>query len=168
MRVAEGAVRTCFVFLCPYPCAGRHQNLPGPRTSVVAAETTRPPAANLAAQQRKFNIFRQEFNQQRPQEALDLPTPATCYLPSPRVMPNQILPLQYPDRFEVCYVSANRGIRWQKDWVNVSIVCVGDYVGLEEIDDGVWNVYFGPLKLGRFLERHRRIEDAYSRLQRRH
>jgi putative transposase len=30
-------------------------------------------------------------------------------------------------------------------WVNVSIVCVGKYVGLEEIDDGIWNVYFGPL-----------------------
>jgi hypothetical protein len=30
-------------------------------------------------------------------------------------------------------------------WVNVSIVCVGEYVGLEEIDDGIWNVYFGPL-----------------------
>ena len=44
--------------------------------------------------------------------------------------------------------------------------CAGDYVGLEEIDDGVWNIYFGPLKLGRFLERHRRIEDAYGRLVR--
>ena len=42
----------------------------------------------------------------------------------------------------------------------MSIVCVGEYVGLEEIDDGVWNVYFGPLKLGRFNERHMRIEDA--------
>jgi len=40
-----------------------------------------------------------------------------------------------------------------------------DYVGLEEIDDGVWNVYFGPLKLGRFLERDRRIKDAYGRLR---
>ena len=81
-------------------------------------------------------------------------------------MPNKIPPLEYPDRFEVRYVSANGGIRWEKDWVNVSTVCAGNYVGLEEIDDGVWNVYFGPLKLGRFLERHRRIEDAYGRLLR--
>jgi hypothetical protein len=43
-------------------------------------------------------------------------------------------------------------------------VCAGEYVGLEEIDNGVWNVYFGALKLGRFLERHMRIEDAYGRL----
>ena len=52
------------------------------------------------------------------------------------------------------------------DWVNVSTVCAGEYVGQEEIDDGVWNVYFGPLKLGHFLERHRRIEDAYGGLLR--
>jgi hypothetical protein len=44
--------------------------------------------------------------------------------------------------------------------VNVPICCAGEYVGLEEIDEGVWNVSFGPLKLGRLLERHMRIEDA--------
>ncbi len=43
--------------------------------------------------------------------------------------------------------------------------CVGEYVGLEEIDDGVWNVYvFGALRLGRLDERNMRIEDAYGRL----
>ena len=77
-------------------------------------------------------------------------------------MPNKIPPLEYPDRFEVRYVSANGGIRWNRDWVNVSTVCIGEYVGLEEIDDGIWNVYFGPLKLGRLDERHMRIEDAYG------
>ena len=35
--------------------------------------------------------------------------------------------------------------------------CVGAYVGLEEIDDGVWNVWFGPLLLGRFDERDGKI-----------
>jgi hypothetical protein len=40
-------------------------------------------------------------------------------------------------------------------------------VGLEEIDDGLWNVYFGPLKLGRLHERHMRIEGKYGGLQRR-
>src|SRR5438876_46378 len=77
-------------------------------------------------------------------------------------------PLEYPDRFEVRYVSANGGIRWNSRWVNVSTVCIGEYVGLEEIDDGIWNVYFGPLRLGRLSERHMRIEDEYGRLHRRH
>jgi len=82
-------------------------------------------------------------------------------------MPDKISPLEYPDRFEVRYVSANGGIRWNHKWVNVSVCCAGEYVGLEEIDDGVWSVYFGPLKIGRLHERHMRIEDANGQLLRR-
>jgi putative transposase len=141
---------------------GRHERM----HRTLKAETTRPPGANLRAQQRKLNHFRAEFNHERPHEALDMRTPAACYEPSPREMPNTLPPLAYPDRFEVRDVSANGGIRWNSQWVNVSITCAGEYVGLEEIDDGVWNVHFGPLKLGRLLERHLRIEDAYGRLKR--
>ena len=141
---------------------GRHERM----HRTLKAETTRPAAGSLAAQQRKFNAFREEFNNERPHEALDMQTPACLYQPSVREMPNKIPPLEYPDRFEVRYVSANGGIRWNRDWINVSIVCVGEYVGLEEIDDGIWNVYFGPLKLGRLNERHMRIEDQYGRLKR--
>jgi transposase InsO family protein len=132
----------------------------------LKAETTRPPAGNLQAQQRRFNHFRSEFNDVRPHEALDLETPTSIYEPSPRPMPKKLPPLEYPDRFEVRYVSANGGIRWNSHWVNVSVVCAGDYVGLEEIDDGIWNIYFGPLRLGRLHERHMRIEDEYGRLKR--
>lgn len=142
---------------------GRHERM----HRTLKAETTRPPAGSLPSQQRKFNVFREEFNHERPHEALDMQTPASLYQPSTREMPEKIPPLEYPDRFEVRYVSANGGIRWKKHtWVNVSSVCIGEYVGLEEIDDGIWNVYFGPLKLGRLDERHMRIEDQYGRLRR--
>lgn len=141
---------------------GRHERM----HRTLKAETTRPPAANLTAQQRKFNRFREEFNQERPHEALDQNTPASYYRTSPRPMPDKLPPLEYPDRFETRYVSNNGGIRWNHEWVNVSVCCAGEYVGLEEIDDGVWNVYFGPLKLGRLHERHMRIEDANGSLLR--
>jgi len=141
---------------------GRHERM----HRTLKAETTRPAAGSLAAQQRKFNTFREEFNNERPHEALDMQTPACLYRPSTREMPEKLPPFEYPDRFELRYVSANGGIRWGRDWINVSTVCIGEYVGLEEIDDGIWNVYFGPLKLGRLNERHMRIEDQYGRLQR--
>src|SRR5262245_18966867 len=134
-----------------------------PRT--LKAETTRPAAGSLGAQQRRFNVFREEFHHERPHEALDQQTPAVCYAPSPRPMPDRVPPLEYPDRFEVRYVSANGGIRWNRRWVNVSTVCIGEYVGLEEIDDGIWNVYFGALKLGRLNERRMLIEDEFGRLK---
>ena len=141
---------------------GRHERL----HKTLKAEATRPPAGSLAAQQRTFNRFRTEYNHERPHEALDQQTPASVYEPSPRHLPTKLPPLEYPDRFEVRYVSANGGIRWNRQWVNVSITCAGEYVGLEKIDEGVWNVYFGPLKLGRLLEKHMRIEDALGRLTR--
>jgi transposase InsO family protein len=141
---------------------GRHERM----HRTLKDETTRPPAASLAAQQRKFDVFRKEFNHERPHEALHQHTPASVYRPSHREMPSKLPPLVYPDRFEVRYVSANGGIRWSRDWINVSTVCIGEYVGLEEIDDGIWDVYFGPLKLGRLHERHMKIEDTYGRLLR--
>jgi putative transposase len=141
---------------------GRHERM----HRTLKAETTRPPATSMRSQQVKFDHFRQTFNVERPHEALDMRTPASCYEPSPRPMPDKLPQLEYPDRFEVRYVSANGGIRWNRAWVNVSITCVGEYVGLEEVDDGIWNVYFWPLLLGRLHERLMRIEDAFGRLNR--
>jgi putative transposase len=135
---------------------GRHERM----HRTLKAATTRPPARTRRAQQRQFDRCREEFNRQRPHEALDMHTPASRYEPSPRQMPNRLPPLEYPDRFEVRSVSANGGIRWHHPWGNVSHTCIGEYVGLEDIDDGIWKVYFGPLTLGRLLERHRRIEEA--------
>jgi hypothetical protein len=139
---------------------GRHERM----HRTLKAEATRPPAAAMRSQQIKFDNFRREFNTERPHEALDQRTPAEFYRPSMRPMPVKLPALEYPDRFEVRYVSANGGIRWNKQWVNVSTTCIGEYVGLEEIDDGIWNVYFGKLRLGRLLERSMKIEDAYGRL----
>ena len=141
---------------------GRHERM----HRTLKAETTRPPSNSRIAQQRRFDRFCDEFNRERPHEALEMQTPASLYAASPRPMPDKLPPIEYPDHFEVRYVSANGGIRWERQWVNVSTTCAGEYVGLEEIDDGIWNVYFGPLKLGRLLERQMRIEDAYGRLKR--
>lgn len=77
----------------------------------LKAETTRPAAGSLAVQQRRFNGFRHEFNHDRPHEALEQATPASCYAPSSRPMPERLPPLAYRDRFKVRYVSANGGIR---------------------------------------------------------
>ncbi len=139
---------------------GRHERM----HRTLKAEATRPPAFGLRGQQHKFDHFRHEFNHERPHEALDMQTPASVYEPSSRAMPDRLPRLDYPDRFEVRLVSDNGGIRWNHEWIKVSTTCAREYIGLEEIDDGIWNVYLGRLKLGRLLEKHLRIEDAYGRL----
>lgn len=141
---------------------GRHERM----HRTLKAETTRPPASGLRSQQRSFDRFRREYNEERPHEALEMQTPSSLYSPSPRPFPERLPRLEYPAHYEKRYVSHNGGIRWNSGWINVSITCAGEYVGLEEIDDGRWDVYFGPLKLGRLLEREMRIEDAHGKLWR--
>jgi putative transposase len=159
--VRLGLLPECIEPGTPQP-HGRHER----RHRPLKAATTRPPARTRRAQQQRFDRFRPAFNLERPHEALDRHTPASRDEPSPRQMPHKRPPRQDPDRCEVRYVSAHGGIRWNRQWGHVSLTCAGDYLGLEAIDDGVWNVSCGPLKLGRWLERHLRIEDASGRLTR--
>jgi putative transposase len=138
---------------------GRHERM----HRTLKDHTARPPAGSLSAQQRKFNSFRLEYNEVRPHEALDQQTPASFYEPSPREMPSRLPEIDYPPHLELRYVSMNGGIRFKKRWVNISHVLKREYVGLEEVGDAVWDVYFGPLRLGQFNERHWKLEDALGR-----
>ncbi|MGH8920903.1 MAG: integrase core domain-containing protein, partial [Actinomycetes bacterium] len=143
---------------------GRHEYM----HRTLKAATARPPAATPRQQQRRFDAFRCEYNELRPHEALADETPASIYRPSPRPYPRRPPPLEYPAHFEVRRVSRNGGVRWHHRWVNVSHVLGGESVGFTEVDDGEWDLYFGPVKLGRFHERLLRIEDAFGRLARHH
>ena len=142
---------------------GRHAR----RQRTLPADTTRPPAANRRAPQQRCTRVREEVNPQRPHAALDRRPRAAWYAPSPSKRPHQLPPLESPDRVAGRSVSAHGGRRWPHRGGNVSHVGVGDDVGLEEIDGGVWHVDCGPRKRGRFRERHRRIEEAEGRLKRR-
>src|SRR5262245_29285998 len=142
---------------------GRHERM----HRTLKAETTRPAAGHRSSQQRRFNAFRDEFNHHRPHEALGQDTPASRYRPSPRPFPERLSALEYPSHYETRLVSNNGGMRWSSQWVNVSHVLGGEHVGLEEIDDGIWDLYFGRLKLGRFHERTLQIVDALGRSERR-
>lgn len=139
---------------------GRHERM----HRTLKDATARPPAGNLRAQQRVFNNFREEFNKVRPHEALDLRPPSAFYTPSPRPFPEKLPELEYPAHFEKRYVSYNGGMRWKSNWVCVRRICQGAHIGLEEVDNEVWDVYFGPLRIGRFYEQLMRIQDDAGRL----
>lgn len=137
---------------------GRHERL----HRTLKAEATRPPQADARAQQRAFDRFRREYNHERPHEALGQRPPASHYAPSPRPYPARLPPLEYPAHWEVRRVSRNGGVRWGVEWVNVSHVLAEEYVAFEEVAAGLWQVYFGPLRIGRFHERLLRIVDQHA------
>jgi len=95
------------------------------------AETARPSRRTLAAQQRRFDWFRQRYNAERRHEALGQRLPASLYQASLRPYPAALLPITYPGHYEVGRVSRNGGIRWGSRWVNVSHVLAELDVGFE-------------------------------------
>ena len=143
---------------------GRHERM----HRTLKRRTANPPRSNLRAQQRRFNEFRRVFNDERPHEALDLDTPASRYtVPSPRPYPKHLEPLAYPGHFEVRRVSQDSTIRWNSRKVFVSHLLARLEVGLEEVGEGVWSVFFGPLHLGWLDEADYRIMDVRGRRRRR-
>ena len=123
---------------------GRHERM----HSTLKAETARPPRSSLRAQPRSFDAFRQEYNHERPHEALAYEAPASLYQPSPRPYPRRVPHPEYPAHFRVERAYPNGVISLGDTQWYLSNCLAGELVGLEEVDDNRWTVYFGPIELG--------------------
>ena len=119
----------------------------------LAADTTRPPEADMARQQSRFDDWRVEFNDDRPHEALEYATPGSIYVPSPRPMPAVLPEPEYPGHFEVRYLSKDGNVRFKGHQTFVSQTLSHEHIGLEETADGVWDLYFFDRLLARLDER---------------
>ncbi len=119
----------------------------------VKGEAIRPPRATLAAQQRKFNRFRHEYNEERPHQTLRGRTPASLYRPSPRAYTGSLPPIEYPGHFIVKRVTNAGTIRFKKRLLFLANALKQHQVGLEEVEDGIWSLHFCHVLLGRIDER---------------
>ena len=117
-------------------------------------EATSPAASSLASQQRLFDEFQHSYNEERPHEALQQKRPASCYRPSSWPYSDTPQEPTYPDYFVVRWVQGPGVVYCRNKMVYVSHLLKGHSVGLNEVDTGLWQVYFGPIKLGCFDERH--------------
>jgi hypothetical protein len=75
-------------------------------------------------------------------------TPSSVYVPSERRMPKRLKHYDYPSHFKVRRVSRNSGIHWRHRWVLVNRTLAEEYIGFEEIEDGIHNVYFCDMLIG--------------------
>ena len=103
---------------------------------------------------------------ERPHESLDMQLPSELYKPSERALPSNPTPIEYPGHFAIRRVSGDHTMRWNNRKVFVSTLLEGRKVGLEPIGDGVFAVYFGPLRLGWLDEVDYRIMDVKERTKR--
>ncbi len=127
---------------------GRHERM----HRTLKQETMMPMAANRRTQQRRFDQFRREYNQQRPHEALDLRTPDSCYTASCRLFPARVPEPEYNPSTIVRRVCAAGQFSWKHHEVFVSETLRGERIGLEPLqDDERWYIiYFAHVPLARF------------------
>lgn len=128
---------------------GRHERM----HRDLKADCTRPAGNGLAHQQRMFDVFRDEYNTVRPHEALDMARPAAVHTASPRIYNGRIEGWDYDRELDTRMVSANGAIRWSANqWVMISTALCGKYIGLKEVEEGIWELYYRHVLLGYFSE----------------
>ncbi len=111
-------------------------------------ETCKPPAGNRRAQQRRFNRWRREFNEERPHEALDMQTPSQRYRRSSRHYDGKLKQPTYPEGYEIRRVRSNGEIKWKGRKRFIGEALKGTLVGVKSVEED-WNqVYFGSILLG--------------------
>jgi len=135
---------------------GRHERM----HLTLKQETASPPAWSLPRQQHAFDRFRREFNQVRPHEALGQQCPEVVYGPSAREYREATRPVEYPATMEVRRVKGNGVFNWRGRVVFLGEALARAPVGLSEVADGRWGVYFCGKLLGMVDERRRKVVDA--------
>jgi putative transposase len=113
----------------------------------------RPPRADAGAQQRAFNHFRAEYNEERPHDALGGRTPGSQYRTSPRAYPAVLPPQEYPGHFLVKKITTGGTFRFQRRLLFIANSLRHHHIGLEETDDGIWSIYFNTVLLAKLDER---------------
>lgn len=122
---------------------GRHERM----HLTLKQQTTRPAAANLLQQQGKFDAFVEEFNRERPHEALAMKCPAEVYTASPRSY-NGLPQPHYPFHDRTVTVTSCGRICLHRKKINLSRSLAGQAVGIREVESGIWLVSFMSYDLG--------------------
>jgi transposase InsO family protein len=122
---------------------GRHERM----QLTLKKEATRPAGANILQQQAKFDVFIDEFNRERPHEALKMKCPAEVYSPSSR--PYEGIPEpHYPFHDRTLLVTSCGRICLHRKKINLSKSLAGQAVGVKEVETGIWLVSFMDYDLG--------------------
>ena len=131
---------------------GRHERM----HSTLKQATLAPPARNARRQQEAFDRFQHEYNHDRPHEALDDATPASCYTVSTRPMPRRVPELHYGDDVEVRRISQQGSLKWKSERTFVSEIFAYEWLGLRMLDERYFEVFYGPVAVG-FLDTFRHV-----------
>ena len=107
-----------------------------------------PIARNLKEQQKAFDIFRHDFNHNRPHESLNDQTPNEFYVRSNRPYVEQPYMPEYGYDYTVRNVRHGGEIKFKNRMFFVTELLAKQPVGLKEIADGIWQLKYSFYVLG--------------------
>jgi putative transposase len=134
---------------------GRHERM----HLTLKKEATHPAARNLLQQQGRFDDFVEEFNRERPHQALAMRCPAEDYRPSARPY-RGLEPIDYPFHDRTLTVTRCGRVCFGRRKVNLSRSLAGQNVGVKQITDDIWLVSFMHYDLEFFDHESCRLECA--------
>jgi transposase InsO family protein len=135
---------------------GRHERM----HRTLKRETTRPAGRNELEQQERFDRFVDEYNQERPHEALGQKPPATAYTASSRSFPTTLPGLEYPlhDDVRIVKKTGHIALGGQGNQYFLTHALAEQAVGIREEEDGRLLVSYMSLDLARIDRANRRLE----------
>jgi putative transposase len=122
---------------------GRHERM----HRTLGEDAADPPAATVAAQQAKLDAWREDYNTNRPHEALGQRCPGTFYTASCRRYPSVIREWDYPADHQARRVAGDGYIKWQNGRIYLSEALRGETIALAQRDDGHWAIRFRAFDL---------------------
>jgi putative transposase len=129
---------------------GRHERF----HLTLQQEVATPPKETLALQIQALESFKNDYNFERPHEALNMKKPNECYTASSRTWNGILKPPEYDRRvFEVRKVEKAGQIKWRGNHIYISETLKREYVGLKRCDNDHLEVYYGPIFLGKISEK---------------
>jgi putative transposase len=132
---------------------GRHERM----HLTLKKATASPSADSFLEQQDRFESFVEEFNCERPHQALEMKFPSEIYTPSDRVY-RGIGRLDYPMHHKVITVTHCGRICFKSLKISFSHTLAGQDVGIRQVEDKVWQVSFMDYDLGFFDEESGQFE----------
>jgi len=118
----------------------------------MKAEATRPPKATLKEQQRRFDEWREEFNNVRPHESLGQSTPSEAYEAPTRKFTGEIPDFTYPGDYETKWVKSNGCIKWRSRDVFIGEAFAGSTIGFAYRPLDIMLVSAGNVLLGKMAD----------------
>ncbi len=115
---------------------------------IYKAETLRPPARSLRAQQRRHARWLLHYNTQRPHEALGQHPPASLYYKSSRRYRPPASLFAYPARWQVYRVCPKGTIRWRGRIRLLSRILARERIGLCPTSDSTADVFIEHILVG--------------------